>query len=44
MDGTKDLSFKIQHNLFDHLILLLLTFFSRHTGLDWPGMDHFPAK
>ena len=35
MDGTNDLSFKIQHNLFDHLILLLLTFFSRHTGLDW---------
>ena len=32
MDPSNDLSFKIQHNLLDDLILLLLTLFSRHTG------------
>ena len=32
MDLSNDLSFKIQHNLLDDLILLLLTLFSRHTA------------
>ena len=49
MDVTNHFCYKIQHNLFDHLMLGLLTLFSRHTGLDWADLiisqqnriDHF---